>query len=175
MLGLDRKIVELVSHQKAWKTLFESEEKLICGALGDLVLAIEHVGSTSIEGIKAKPIIDIMVGVRRLSDVEKCIAPLEQIGYEFRGEQGIAGRPFFRKGTFQASTHHLSVVEYGGEIWKKHLSFRNYLRANAEAAREYDALKKDLAAKYKNEREKYTFGKTEFVEEILLKCLYESF
>ena len=167
MLGLERKSVKLVFHQKKWKTLFEREEKLIRSALGDFALAIEHIGSTSIPRLPAKPIIDIMVGVRALTEIEKCVAPLGKIDYEYRGERGIAGRPFFRKGTIEATTHHLSVVEFGGEIWRRHLSFRDYLRENREAAIRYGELKKDLAAAFKDDRQAYTDGKTGFVEEIL--------
>jgi GrpB-like predicted nucleotidyltransferase (UPF0157 family) len=171
MLGLDRKIVELVPHQEEWKTLFEREEALIREACGDFALAIEHIGSTAIPNLAAKPIIDIMVGVRDLSEAEKFLRqPLEKIGYEYRGETGIAGRLYFRKGTATASTHHLSLVEKGGEIWRRHILFRDYLRANAEAARSYNELKKNLAIKFKDRREDYTNGKTEFVEEILLKA-----
>jgi GrpB-like predicted nucleotidyltransferase (UPF0157 family) len=167
MLGLNRKSVELIPHKKEWKTLYEQEEKLLRLAVGDFLIAIEHIGSTAIPQIVAKPIIDIMIGVPGLATLEKCLLPLEKIGYEYRGEQGITGRPFFRKGTPTVSTHHLSVVQYDGEIWSKHLLFRDYLREHTEAARKYNELKKDLAIKFKDNREAYTNGKTEFVEEVL--------
>jgi GrpB-like predicted nucleotidyltransferase (UPF0157 family) len=163
MLGLDRKIVELVPHREEWKTLFEREEKLIREACGDFALAVEHIGSTAIPKLVAKPIIDIMVGVRDLSAVEK-------FHYEYRGEAGIAGRRYFRKGDSAVSTHHLTIAELGGEIWRRHILFRDYLRANEEAARSYNELKKNLAIKFKDRRADYTNAKTEFVEEILLKA-----
>jgi GrpB-like predicted nucleotidyltransferase (UPF0157 family) len=171
MLGLERKIVRLVTHQKEWTTLFEREEKLIRRALGDTALAVEHIGSTSIDGIDAKPIIDIMVGIVDLGEIEKCILPLEKLGYEYRGEQGIIGRPYFRKGTGDISTHHLSVVALGGEVWRRHLAFRDHLRRNPRAAQRYAELKKDLAAKFKDDRAAYTDGKTAFIEEILRQTL----
>jgi GrpB-like predicted nucleotidyltransferase (UPF0157 family) len=171
MLGLDRKIVELVSHRKEWKTLFEREAELIREVAGDFALAIEHIGSTAIPNLVAKPIIEIMVGVGDLADVEKFLRlPLGKIGYESRGEAGIAGRHYFRKGTATASTHHLSLVELGGGVWKRHIAFRNYLREHPQAARRYAALKKDLATRFRDNREAYTNGKTEFVEEILSKA-----
>lgn len=170
MLGLDRKSVRLVPHRKEWKALFEREKKLLHAALGDYALAIEHIGSTAIAGIFAKPIIDILVGVGDLSEVEKYLSPLEQIGYEYRGEAGIAGRRYFRKGISAVSTHHLSIAETGGEIWRRHILFRDYLRANAEAAQRYDELKKNLATKFRDRREDYTNAKTGFVEEILAKA-----
>jgi len=143
---------------------------LLRAAVGDFALAIEHIGSTAIPRLAAKPIIDIMVGVGDLPAVEKYLLPLEQIGYEYRGEAGIAGRRYFRKGTLTASTHHLSLVEFGGDVWTRQITFRNYLRDDAEAAAEYGALKKDLAVKYKDDREAYTNGKTKFIEEILSKA-----
>jgi GrpB-like predicted nucleotidyltransferase (UPF0157 family) len=167
MLGLDRKSVELAAYRKEWKTLFEREAELLRSIFGDYALAIEHIGSTAIPGIKAKPIIDIMVGVGDLAEVEKYLPLLEEIGYEDRGESGIAGRRYFRKGTSTISTHHLSIVKLGGNIWRRQILFRDYLRENAEAAREYGKLKKDLAIKFKNDRAAYTEGKTEFVDEIL--------
>jgi GrpB-like predicted nucleotidyltransferase (UPF0157 family) len=169
MLGLDRKIVELVSYKKEWKTLFQKEKKLLLSAIGDFAPAVEHIGSTAIPQLEAKPIIDIMIGVRDFSEVEKYLSPLRKIGYEYRGELGIKGRPFFRKGTATASTHHLSLVRFGGEIWTRQLFFRDYLLEHAEAARSYGELKRDLAAKFKNDREAYTNAKTEFIEEILRK------
>lgn len=169
MLGLDRKSVRLVAHQEEWKTLFEREEKLLRSALGDYAAAIEHIGSTAIPGIVAKPIIDILVGVGAgdLSAVEKYLPRLAEIGYEYRGEAGIAGRRYFRKGTAALSTHHLSIAERGSEVWRRHILFRDYLRANRNAARAYDELKKNLAIEFKERREAYTNGKTGFVEEIL--------
>jgi len=167
MLGLNRKSVKLVAHEKKWKTLYEREEKLLRLAVGEFLISIEHIGSTAIPQIVAKPIIDVIVGVENLTDVEKYLLPLKKIGYEYRGEQGIVGRPFFRKGPEAVSTHHLSVVRFGGEIWRKHLLFRDYLRRHTEAARRYDELKKELAVKFKNNREAYTNGKTEFVADVL--------
>lgn len=174
MLGLNRKSVELVAHQKEWKTLYEQEEKLLRFAIGEIVIAIEHIGSTAIPSIVAKPIIDVIIGVKDLADVEKYLLSLAAIGYEDRGESGIPGRRYFRKGTEAISTHHLSVVEYGGDIWRRHLLFRDYLRDHKEAARRYDELKKDLAIKFKNDREAYTNGKGEFVEEILQAANFSS-
>jgi GrpB-like predicted nucleotidyltransferase (UPF0157 family) len=111
MLGLDRKSVLLVPHQIQWKSLFELESALLRETIGDYVVAVEHIGSTAIIGLEAKPIIDILVGMQKAEDAEKCVAPLAQIGYEYRGEQGIGGRFYFRKGTGEVSTHHLNIAE----------------------------------------------------------------
>ncbi len=126
MIGLKSGTVELAPHAEEWHQLFAQEEARLRDAVGEHVTAIEHVGSTSICGISAKPIIDIAVGVRELADAEKCVRPLEEMGYEYRGENGIPGRYYFIKG--EPRTHHLHMVELDSELWKNHLLFRDYLR-----------------------------------------------
>jgi GrpB-like predicted nucleotidyltransferase (UPF0157 family) len=171
MLGLDRKSIELVQHQTEWKSIFESEANLLREAVGDYIIAIEHIGSTSIAGLEAKPIIDILVGVRKLEDAEKYIAPLAQIGYEYRGEAGIAGRFYFRKGTCEVSTHHLNIVEMMSNFWHSHLLFRDYLRQHADAAQSYGTLKRELASKHEGNRPAYTKAKADFIESVLEKAV----
>ena len=170
MLGLDRKSIELVPHRTEWKSLFESEARLLHKAIGKYVVAIEHIGSTAIFGLEAKPIIDILAGVQKLDDAEKCVAPLAQIGYEYRGEQDIAGRFYFRKGTSDVSTHHLHLVEQTSDFWRSHLLFRDYLRQHAKAAQDYGKLKRELAVKHKGNRPAYTEAKATFIESILKKA-----
>ena len=170
MLGLDRKSIELVPHRAEWKTLFEAEANLLREAVGNYAVAIEHIGSTSVSGLEAKPIIDILVGVRKLDDAQKSIAPLACIGYEYRGEQGINGRFYFRKGTGEVSTHHLNVVEMTGDFWRSHLLFRDYLRQHADAAQSYGKLKRELALKHQGNRPAYTEAKADFIERLLEKA-----
>lgn len=171
MLGLDKKSIELVPHRDEWKSLFESEADLLRGAVGDYVISIEHIGSTAVFGLAAKPIIDILAGVEKLADAEKCIAPLAEIGYEYRGESGVAERFYFRKGEGDVSTHHLNVVETTSDFWRIHLLFRDYLRQNKDAAQSYEKLKKELALKHKGNRAAYTEAKTDFIESILEKTI----
>jgi GrpB-like predicted nucleotidyltransferase (UPF0157 family) len=170
MLGLDRKSVELVPHQAEWKSLFESEASLLRETLGNYAVAIEHIGSTAVSALEAKPIIDILVGVRKLEDAEKCIAPLSEIGYEYRGESGISGRFYFRKGTADVSTHHLNVALMTGDFWRSHLLFRDYLRRHADVAQSYGKLKRELALKHKGNRPAYTEAKADFIERVLEKA-----
>lgn len=113
----------------------------------------------------AKPIIDIAVAVRQIADAESCVIPLESIGYEYRGEQGIPGRHFFAKG--EPRTHHLHLVEADSVFWRSHLLFRDYLRQHADVAAEYETLKRRLAIEYKDNREAYTEGKAAFIENVL--------
>ncbi|MGB8510694.1 MAG: GrpB family protein [Pyrinomonadaceae bacterium] len=152
-------------HSEGWHDLFAEEEGRLRVAIGEYVLAIEHVGSTVICGLSAKPIIDIAVAVREIADAEKCVIPLERIGYEYRGEQGIPGRHFFGKGG--PRTHHLHLVESGSDLWLSHLLFRDYLLQHRETAEKYEELKRELAEKYKGDREAYTEGKASFIEKVL--------
>lgn len=165
MLGLSKGIIKLAPHSEQWRQLFAEEAARIRAAIGEFTALIEHIGSTSISGIAAKPIIDIGVGAEKAADGEKCVAPLENIGYEYRGEHGIAGRFYFVKG--EPRTHHLHLVEAGGDFWRSHLLFRDYLRANSAAAKEYENLKLALAGKYVNDREAYQRGKADFIENVL--------
>lgn len=165
MLGLPKGTVKLEPHSEQWHQLFAEEKARLFQAVGDYVTAIEHVGSTAICGISAKPIIDIAVSVENFADGEKCVDPLEEIGYEYRGEHGIAKRFYFVKG--EPRTHHLHIVLAGSDFWRSHLLFRDYLRENPAAAEEYKDLKLKLAREYSNDRDAYLRGKSDFIENIL--------
>lgn len=152
-------------HTELWHQLFAEEEALLREAINEQVVAIEHVGSTAICGLSAKPIIDIAVAIRVITIVEKCVMPLENIGYKYRGESGIPGRHYFVKG--EPRTHHLHMVELRSDFWRSHLLFRDYLRQHPKIAREYENLKKELAQTYTMNREAYTEGKAAFIEGVL--------
>jgi len=165
MLGLPKGIVKLEPHTEQWRQLFAEEAARLREVINDYVLAIEHIGSTSIGGIAAKPIIDMAVSVEKSADCERCVAPLENIGYEYRGEHGIAGRFYFVKG--EPRTHHLHLVLADSDFWRSHLLFRDYLRENPATAKEYEYLKLELARKCANARDAYQRGKSDFIENIL--------
>lgn len=165
MLGLPQGIVKLMPHYELWHQLFAEEERRLLDAAGEHLVAIEHVGSTSICGLSAKPIIDIAAAVRRIADVEKCRAAIEGIGYQYRGEFGIPGRHYFVRG--EPRTHHLHLVELRSDFWRSHLLFRDYLRQHSEVAEEYEKLKRKLAQEYKENRQAYTEGKATFIENVL--------
>jgi len=170
MLGLQRSTVKVIPHNELWHQLFAEEQARLRDAIGGYTLAIEHVGSTAVCGLSAKPIIDIALAVQQISDAERCVIPLENIGYEYRGENGIPGRHFFGKG--EPRTHHLHIVEFDSDFWRNHLTFRDYLRQNAGVAAKYQKLKMRLAREYKNNREAYTEGKAAFIENVLkLACM----
>lgn len=106
-----------------------------------------------------------MAGVRRLADADRCVEP-QRLGYEYvpEYEADIPDRRYFRKGPAGARTHHLHMVEYGGDFWERHVLFRDYLRAHPEVARQYEELKRDLADRYGRDREGYTDAKTAFIK-----------
>ncbi len=165
MLGLEKKTVKLLPHNEQWHELFAEEKARLETAIGEFVLAIEHVGSTSICGIAAKPILDIAIAISDKATGEKCVAPLENAGYEYRGENGIAGRFYFVKGA--PRSHHLHMLLANSRELHNHLAFRDFLLQNHFAAVEYDILKKMLAEKHPTDREAYLDGKGEFIERIL--------
>jgi GrpB-like predicted nucleotidyltransferase (UPF0157 family) len=158
--------VVIVDYDRHWLDLYAEEKTLILGAIGRWLVAIEHIGSTSVRGLAAKPIIDIMVGVRSLDDAQHCIAPLATVGYVFKPDDTMPARRYFNKGP-QSDHHHLHMVEEGGHIWQNQLLFRDYLRAHPETAAEYAALKRGLAGRFGADREGYTEAKTEFIQSVL--------
>ena len=119
-------------------------------ALGDLVLDIQHVGSTALQSILAKPIIDIGIAVRNFDAAVVCVEPMQRLGYEYRGEAGIAKRHYFVKG--RPRTHHVHMVEIDSEEWRSLVLFRDYLLDHPLVATQYEALKRTLAARYATER-----------------------
>jgi GrpB-like predicted nucleotidyltransferase (UPF0157 family) len=165
MLGLKKGVVELLPHNEQWHQLFAEEKMRLQNAIGENVIAVEHIGSTSICGIAAKPVLDIAAAVSDKASGEKCVAPLEKIGYEYRGEYGIAERFYFVKG--EPRTHHLHILLSESDALKNHLLFRDYLLSNRLVAAEYDKLKKELSEKFQNDRDAYLEGKAEFVERSL--------
>ncbi len=123
--------------------MFDEEKNAILGAVGEKVVAIEHVGSTAIPGMTAKPIIDILIALRQLDDAADCIEPLRKLGYEYRtiNETMIPGTRFFRKGPPGSNTYHIRMVEKTGDQWNDYILFRDYLRTHLEEAGEYGKLK----------------------------------
>jgi GrpB-like predicted nucleotidyltransferase (UPF0157 family) len=164
-LGLESGVVRLVEYDARWPALFAAEEQLIGDQSGTLPIRLEHVGGTSIRGMCAKPVLDIAAGRPRAASVQDCIAALTRVGYEHCGERGVPDRHFFRRG--QPRAYHLHLVEEGGLLWRDYLDFRDYLRAHAEAARQFAEVKRILAARFPRDREAYTNAKSPHVQEVL--------
>jgi GrpB-like predicted nucleotidyltransferase (UPF0157 family) len=152
-----------------WPELFENEKLAIMEAIGHYVAEIEHMGSTAVFGLPAKPVIDIMIGLRRLLDAQDCIMPIEAMEYEYvpEFEDQFPDRRYFRKTVDGVRTHQIHMVEINSDFWKRHLRFRDHLRLHSEARHDYAALKKVLAKKFEDDREGYTNAKTDFIEGIL--------
>ena len=173
MAGLARR-VEIAEYDPKWAMLYRNEKGKIEAAIGHVAVAVEHIGSTAVPSLGAKPVIDIMVAVRRLSDANKCVEPLRSIGYEYQPEHEdtMPERRFFRKGEPPREQHyHLHMVEEGSEFWKQHLAFRDYLRTHPEKARQYHELKEKLASEYGSDREGYTKAKTQFIESVVNEAM----
>lgn len=164
--------VEIVDYDLRWPKLFKDERKLILGAIGHIIVGIEHIGSTSVPSLGSKPTIDILVAINHLDDAKKCIYPLKKIGYKYKPEleAQIPDRRYFHKGEPPREQHyHLHMAELKSEFWKRHLLFRDYLRAHPKIAKEYEKLKKQLAVEYGLNREGYTEAKTPFIKSIVAK------
>ena len=165
VLGLENNLVRLSDHTPLWAELYREEEKRIKAAAGHLIVDLQHIGSTAIPGIKAKPILDIMAGVPKLEKALECKAALEAIGYDYIEQAGIANDLVFGKGA--ARTHYLHVVEYGAAKWMDHLCFRDRLRNDPELAQAYGRLKEELSRKFSDSRAKYHDAKSKFISEVV--------
>lgn len=160
--------VELEKYNKNWKKMFESEKAALINLLGDNVLEIVHVGSTSIVGLSAKPVIDIMITVNKLSDVEKFKHLFtKELGYDFRDDGGEKGEYLVRKGDENARTHFIHIIEDKSERYENFMYFKEYLEEHKEKIEEYQKLKEELAIKYKDDRKNYTSSKNDFIQNII--------
>lgn len=165
-----RKIV-VVDYDPIWRQRYKEEEKKIASILKTELRSIHHIGSTAVEGLSAKPVIDILAVVHRIEAVDRYCADLEAIGYECKGEYGIAGRRFFMKGG-DDRTHHLHIfsVENDREFLR-HLALRDYLRNFPQKAKKYADLKRALAQKFNEDAEGYCAGKDAFVKALESEAL----
>ena len=165
--------VEIVSYDPRWTALFEEAKREIIAAIGPYVSRVEHVGSTSVAGLAAKPTIDVLIGVHHLAEAPSFLPPLEALGYEYvaKHEAVFPQRRYLRRIVDGRHTHHLHIVEPKSNFFKEHLLFRDYLRSHPEDAARYAALKYELAEKYRGDRDAYTEGKSDFIQGILMKAL----
>ena len=161
----DKRRVGVVSYNPNWKDMCKEESEKIKNILNDIIVDIHHIGSTAIPGIKAKPVIDILVEVKDIGAVDQYNNKMEELGYEVMGEYGIPKRRFFRKGG-NNRTHHIHIFQVGNEEIERHINFKEYLIAHPDKAREYSKLKEKLTNKYTYDVENYTNGKSDFIKEI---------
>jgi GrpB-like predicted nucleotidyltransferase (UPF0157 family) len=154
--------VQLTSWTPRWQALFEEEAVRLGQALGPLALGLEHYGSTSVPGILAKPILDILVGGPAPLKPNRFVAALAPLGYEFAPEAGVPDHLVFGRGRLR--THLVHVVEHQGAAWVRALRFRDRLRADPALAKAYADLKTTLAQRHPSDRASYTAAKAAFIE-----------
>lgn len=161
--------IELVDYRPAWPALFDTERRLLQETLAPwLAGPVEHIGSTAVPGLPAKPIVDIMAPVRSLAGSTAAIAAASTLDYlyhPYKPEQ----MHWFCKPSPAHRTHHLHLVPLGSALWHHRLAFRDALRGNAELTARYAALKRQLALQYRHDREGYTEAKGPFIAEVLAR------
>jgi len=160
-------------YDPSWPRSFEAIRDRIIAALGESVTAIEHIGSTAVPGLAAKPIIDIDVLLRSSDGLRLVIAALEGLGYQHQGTLGIPGRDAFVAPSHDVR-HHLYVCSPDAPEFRRHITFRDYLRRHPMDAAEYGRLKRNLSGRFSIDREAYTEAKTDFIEGILRRARLES-
>lgn len=174
-LGLEKNEVQLVPNCDEWTVAFTEEEARLRRALSQIPCEIEHIGSTSVPGLLAKPILDVAVGVAAESAVESAISAIRELGYEYVCDSGPdGGHVLVRESGPRVRTHHLHIVELGDPQWEAYALFREYLTQNREAREAYAAEKVALAGRYAGDREAYTAAKDEIVRRLLLRARRES-
>lgn len=170
MIGLNKNLVTVYPYDPTWADEYAKEEKILKQLLKDFDVRIEHVGSTSIPGLSAKPIIDIAIGSKTeeiLFQVAKC---LEDAGYDMLNAYEDRGEILARKGAPECRTHYIHIQLLGSEYWNEFVYFKKYLLDHPESVKEYQKLKEELSVKYADERKKYTAAKNEFITNILEKA-----
>jgi len=160
---MNKRIIQVVSYNPIWPKCFKSEAEQLSVVLGDNLNQIDHIGSTAVPGLSAKPILDILVAVHRLSELDTLTSEFFALGYEAKGEFGIEGRRYFQKGG-NNRTHHLHAYQKGDEHLTRHIAFRDYLIANNQVAKEYQLIKESAARKCANDSAIYQTLKNDFIK-----------
>ncbi|NTS78473.1 GrpB family protein [Catenovulum sp. SM1970] len=160
---MNNRVIELVDYDSSWQKKFEHEKLLLIKAIGANAVNIEHIGSTSIVCLAAKPVIDILIEVSSLTELDFANEKLEGFGYEALGENGIPGRRYFQKGGNQR-THHVHAFLSGDKNLIRHRAFKEYLIAHSEIAKRYGDIKKHAAFCCNDDIERYMSMKNGFIE-----------
>jgi len=168
---MQTKRVVVVPYDETWKLAFEEIKKELEGAIGNWIVGIEHVGSTSVEGLSAKPCIDVDVIIKDYSLWDTVISKLEAISYEHEGNLGIKDREAFKYADKpHLQQHHLYVCPVYSEELYRHITFRDFLRGNAEAVKRYSAIKEKAAQLFPDDIEKYIAYKSSCIKELYKMC-----
>ena len=171
-MGLKVGTVKIEKYNPNWELEFYKEKDILAKIFGDLAIEIEHIGSTAVKGLSAKPIIDIAIALNKLEDFEKVKEKFKKEPYSVK-EDSDDGEILIRKGSEENRTHFIHVMEINSKRYKDTIIFRNYLRKHEEAMQEYENLKMKLARKYANDRKMYTNSKNEFIGKIREKAYKE--
>jgi len=164
--------VVIVDSDPRWPNVFAQEAERVRAVPGaEQVTAIEHLGSTAVPGLAAKPIIDLLIGVHSLDEARRAVPALAELGYAFWYDNPDTDRLFFVKGLPPNGprTHHLHIVEPDSPLWER-LLFRDYLLTHPEEVQRYAALKRDLAARFPTDREGYTQAKADYILQVTHKA-----
>lgn len=167
-----RPAITILPYEARWPEQFEVERQALCRLLAPLDVRIEHIGSTAVTGLSAKPIIDVMLGCAHMEEFTTCIPILERHAWEYvpEHEEEFPDRRFLAKPRSEPRQFHLHAVEMGTAFWQRHLSFRDYLRSHPDVASSYEQLKLALAARFGDDREAYTEAKTPFIVDVLRRA-----
>ena len=169
MIGLKRGTVKLVPHNPKWDEIFQVEKKKLFDVMNELVVGIQHVGSTAIPTKPAKPIIDIAILVKSLEKVKDYIKKIEALGYR-KKQENKPERMFFTKGPEENRVVYLHIGDESANYIKDMILFRDYLMQNPAETKKYTKLKQRLAGKFSDNRERYTAAKEKFVQEVLRRA-----
>lgn len=159
--------VYLVDWTSDWKTKFDEESEFFKGIIGSVCVEIHHIGSTAVKGIKAKPIVDILAVVQSHQVLDQSTSALIKLGYEVKGENGLAGRRYFQKDVNGERAFHIHAFEEGDRQIDSHFKFRDSLRNSPVLASEYEQLKIALAQKHAHNKPAYTKAKHTFIQRVL--------
>jgi len=158
--------IRIVEHDVGWAARAREEMNRIAGALGPVAVRLEHVGSTAVSGLAAKPILDLLLSVEAIEPRERYVAPIERLGYLFVPDPGSADFHFFAKPAARPRSHHLHVCEAGSEHELRHLALRDYLRGHDDEAKRYEAIKREAAGRFPQDRLAYIEAKEEYVRRL---------
>lgn len=170
MIGLNKDLVTVFPYDESWAKEYEKEKLVLQDLLQKFDVKIEHVGSTAIPGLSAKPIIDIAIGAKTEQVLFEIANLLGVAGYDMLNSYETKGEILARKGAPECRTHYIHIQLIDSNYWKEFVYFKQYLLDHPETVREYQELKEDLSVKYANERKKYTAAKNEFISAVLKKA-----
>ncbi|KPH96396.1 hypothetical protein AMS58_02210 [Pseudoalteromonas porphyrae] len=160
---MSTRVIEVVDYDPNWKNAFETERVMLSKAIGNNAVKVEHIGSTSVKGLAAKPVIDILIEVISLDELDTSNRNIEALGYLVKGENGIEGRRYFQKGGNQRS-HHVHAFQTNDSHLHRHRAFKEYLIAHSAIALEYGSIKKEAVSKSENDINVYMALKNSFIQ-----------